>query len=686
MKIKYSIIPLICSLVLVGCTPKRVNSISLNETSITLEETNEFTLDVTIDPVDATNKKINWTTSDKFVATVNDKGLVTGLNEGYATITATSASNPKLKAECEVTVVAKQEKADSEVNFVAKTMKTYHYTKSSTQNETVYFRDDRLNKFPYISLKRYYQLLTNHVLTITKTGDDLYQVISANGEEATINTNTDVLTCADYQNFISSTIYRQDHVPNVYFDGAPFLRVKNVTHSKEADPTTINFKKYNINLFGKDDDIYLPVSTASNMFMGPTMVTCFCTADTMYFIDPNDPHWETYSLLRTSRYQTGISKFFTDGKRTKEDARFSYGELCFLIDTYYGLPGREYLHNELKQSRDLDKVLSEHSDVTRKAKEYLSSTDYAEYLAGIKMLASFISDAGHSVAQIGTNYYLNQDNKLYTKVYKALNSIGFDASTYDAPRNVDYDYIYGVYYARQDGPNLGANEYTLQGDTLFYRMEQFDFDIYDWNKYYKNPGLNVLPRDAVGNFKRMLDAYNDNDLVKNVVVDISLNPGGYADIVAAFMGLMNAPTYQHSYDTINEREITVNYEFDKNFDGVFDEHDNEVHYNYNFAILCSGYSFSCGNLLPAQAKENGIVVLGDQSGGGSCAVIDASSAEGLYVRLSCPDHLLGLDGTDYEFGVPADYKLVTGSDGSYDFSNFYNISLMSQKMNEFYSR
>ena len=96
MKIKQSIIPLICSLVLVGCTPKRVNSISLNEASITLEETNEFTLDVTFDPVDATNKKINWTTSDKFVATVNDKGLVTGLNEGYATITATSASNTKL--------------------------------------------------------------------------------------------------------------------------------------------------------------------------------------------------------------------------------------------------------------------------------------------------------------------------------------------------------------------------------------------------------------------------------------------------------------------------------------------------------------------------------------------------------------------------------------------------------------
>ena len=686
MKIKYSIIPLICSLVLVGCTPKRVNSISLNETSITLEETNEFTLDVTFDPVDATNKKINWTTSDKFVATVNDKGLVTGLNEGYATITATSASDPKLKAECEVTVVAKQEKADSEVNFVAKTMKTYHYTKSSTQNETVYFRDDRLNKFPYISLKRYYQLLTNHELTITKTGDDLYQVISANGEEATINTNTDVLTCADYQNFISSTIYRQDNVPNVYFDGAPFLRVKNVTHSKEADPTTINFKKYNINLFSKDDDIYLPVSTASNMFMGPTMVTCFCTADTMYFIDPNDPHWETSSLLRTSRYQTGISKFFTNGKRTKEDARFSYGELCFLIDTYYGLPGREYLHDELKASRDLDKVLFEHSDVTKQARAYLLSTDAGEYLAGIHMLAAFISDAGHSVADYGVSYLEWSDAALHTAASAALSAIKFNSSDYEAKSNIDGNYMAGLRDARYAGPQAENNGFVLEGDTLFYRFNQFDFDIYQWNDYYLNPGANSLPGDAVGNFKRMLDQYKDSTTVKNVVVDISTNPGGYGDVVAAFMGLMNKNTYQHSLDTIGNRYVTVNYEFDKNFDGVFDEHDTDITYNYNFAILCSGYSFSCGNLLPIQAKESGIVVLGDQSGGGCCAVIDASSAEGIYVRLSCQDHLAGLDGTEYEFGVPADYKLVTKHGNSYDFSDFYNISVLSSKIQEYYSR
>ena len=324
--------------------------------------------------------------------------------------------------------------------------------------------------------------------------------------------------------------------------------------------------------------------------------------------------------------------------------------------------------------------------MTKQARAFLLSTDCVEYLAGIRMLASFISDAGHTVADSGVSRYLNMHSDISSKVRDKLISVGFTASEYDAPSNINYNYYSKLSQAYYAGPAVGGNEYTKSGDTLFYRLNQFDFNIYDWNNYYLNPGLSNLPDDPVGNFKKMLEQYKHDPIVKNVVVDITVNPGGYADVVAAFMGLMNQNTYQHSYDTINERAITVNYELDKNFDGKFDEADDAVHYNYNFAILCSGFSFSCGNLLPVQAKDAGIMVLGDKSGGGSCAVIDATSAEGLYVRLSCPDHLIGLDGTEYEFGVPVDYSLVTKTSSSYDFSNLYNISLMSEKINEFYSR
>lgn len=57
-----------------------------------------------IDPLDATNKSVTWTTSDAAVATVND-GVITGVALGTATIAAASVENPVFSAECSVTVV-----------------------------------------------------------------------------------------------------------------------------------------------------------------------------------------------------------------------------------------------------------------------------------------------------------------------------------------------------------------------------------------------------------------------------------------------------------------------------------------------------------------------------------------------------------------------------------------------------
>ena len=57
-----------------------------------------------VDPVDATNQDILWSSGDVTVATVAD-GVVTGVDLGTVTITAASAENPVLTATCEVTVV-----------------------------------------------------------------------------------------------------------------------------------------------------------------------------------------------------------------------------------------------------------------------------------------------------------------------------------------------------------------------------------------------------------------------------------------------------------------------------------------------------------------------------------------------------------------------------------------------------
>ena len=65
-------------------------SISLNKEKITIIENEEYQLIPTILPGDTNNKKVIWTTSNRYVATVDENGLVKGKDLGTAVITATT--------------------------------------------------------------------------------------------------------------------------------------------------------------------------------------------------------------------------------------------------------------------------------------------------------------------------------------------------------------------------------------------------------------------------------------------------------------------------------------------------------------------------------------------------------------------------------------------------------------------
>lgn len=77
-----------------------VESVSLSEESLTLDEGETATLVVTILPEDATDKTVSWSSSNSSVATVSN-GIVTAVKEGIATITATAGGK---SAQCTITV------------------------------------------------------------------------------------------------------------------------------------------------------------------------------------------------------------------------------------------------------------------------------------------------------------------------------------------------------------------------------------------------------------------------------------------------------------------------------------------------------------------------------------------------------------------------------------------------------
>lgn len=81
-----------------------VESVELNESSITLTVDETQTLEATVTPDDATNKNVTWESSDEAVATVSNAGLVTAVGAGDATITCKSVADPTKYAECAVHV------------------------------------------------------------------------------------------------------------------------------------------------------------------------------------------------------------------------------------------------------------------------------------------------------------------------------------------------------------------------------------------------------------------------------------------------------------------------------------------------------------------------------------------------------------------------------------------------------
>jgi len=78
-----------------------VTGISLNQTNLTLNKGQTYTLTATVSPDNATNKNVTWSSSDVSKVSINNSGVITAVATGTATITATAEGKT---ATCKVTV------------------------------------------------------------------------------------------------------------------------------------------------------------------------------------------------------------------------------------------------------------------------------------------------------------------------------------------------------------------------------------------------------------------------------------------------------------------------------------------------------------------------------------------------------------------------------------------------------
>ena len=108
-----------------------VTGISLDKISVTLNEGESYTLIPTVNPDNAADKSVSWTSSDDKVVIVDNSGKVTAKSKGTATITATAKDGSGKNASCSVTV--KRLVSSIQLNKTSLTM----YRGSSNVTETL---------------------------------------------------------------------------------------------------------------------------------------------------------------------------------------------------------------------------------------------------------------------------------------------------------------------------------------------------------------------------------------------------------------------------------------------------------------------------------------------------------------------------------------------------------------------
>lgn len=166
----------------------KVTNVSVDRRYLTLEEGENYTLTATVSPADATNKTVNYSSSDSRVATVDANGNIKAVKAGYAYIYAKSVDGPY--AYSYVTVKAKETpQPPAEVKVTNITLDTRYLRldagKKYELNYTVYPYNATDKTLTWTSSNENVATVENGVITAIGRGSAYITATSTNGVQTT---------------------------------------------------------------------------------------------------------------------------------------------------------------------------------------------------------------------------------------------------------------------------------------------------------------------------------------------------------------------------------------------------------------------------------------------------------------------------------------------------------------------
>lgn len=161
--------------------------------------------------------------------------------------------------------------------------------------------------------------------------------------------------------------------------------------------------------------------------------------------------------------------------------------------------------------------------------------------------------------------------------------------------------------------------------------------------------------------------------IDNVVLDLTTNSGGFLDAMVSALGFLTDEPIPYAYGNLITKSDTIEY-YLVDADGDGDYRDADAYDSYDWYVLTSPVTYSAANFFAAIVKDMGIAtVIGEQSGGGTCAVFILVLPDGTTVSISGSQEVL--QAPAYDEGVMVGGNLVEGGitpDIALDRQYFYN--------------
>ena len=533
-----------------------------------------------------------------------------------------------------------------------------------------YYND--LPNVPYISVEAYFKEFFKRDFTIIKN-NNTYTYALASNVYLKFDLSSNTFSALGLQAFNSHPDFKQSNKKLfIKYDG---------NESSSPQEKIVNMNNYSIRFFVDNDKVYAPFSFLSSISGGLSLYDTSYNGKDVYVLDYGG---QLGSATSANSYGASYYSVLKDKttERKRDLADYNYNELCFVFDNLRGYTDHLVYGDSNLLSLGLNGLLDRFSP---KVKEYLLSLDKMKYLEGITALFNGLYDNGHTVMISSFTTMLEAYNRGSESEFITLNNTVLERYNDKNNRKISAKNCRTSSFSVS-----GEHSYKYNSDskTAYITFNSFDVDYDGWDNYYNGKGTVPIETDTYAYIRSKLYTAK-SDGAKNVVLDLTSNGGGNTYALEGIVGLLHgAKSNFDCNDTFNKYRVTEKHSIDINLDGKFDDLDiSEANkFNFNIGILTSQYSFSCGNLLPSVLKSYGYKIIGEKSGGGSCAVALQTTADGLQYAQSSYLCLSDPQGNNIDSGVEVDFPIEAAklTDSSYDYSNFFNFELVGNYLSSAY--